>query len=180
MTDSPEQFQSVIKRLREELLTIRAGRANPAMVEHVSVTAYNSTLPLVQLASITLSDSRTIVIQPWDKSVLKDIENAIAKAKVGITPLNDGSVIRLVMPQLTEERRREYLKLLHQKLEHARVGIRQVREERLQDLRQAKSDGKISEDDFFARQKELQKDVDAFIEQVNTLGKNKEQELLTV
>ncbi len=180
MTTSQAQFESVIARLRQDLQNIRAGRANPAMVEHLNVAAYNAAVPLVQLASLTLTDSRTLVIQPWDKNVLKDIEQAVTQANIGITPINDGTVIRLVMPQLTEERRREYLKLLNQKLEHARIAVRKVREAQLQELREKKNDGKISEDAFFAQHKELQKDVDAWMEKIHDLGQRKEQELLTV
>jgi ribosome recycling factor len=104
MTTTP-QFEAVIKHLEQELLTVRTGRANPSLVEGLTVEAYGSTMPLVQLASIIVADARTIVIQPWDKNVLKDIERALQPADLGVTPVNDGTVIRLAVPPLTEERR---------------------------------------------------------------------------
>lgn len=173
-------FDAVITHLEQELQSIRTGRANPALVEQVKIEVYGSTMPLVQLASITTSDAKTIVVQPWDKNVLKDIERGLSKADVGITPVNDGSSLRLTVPSLTEERRKEYIKLLHSKLELARISIRKNREDFLKILKVGKQDGSISENDFFLRQKELQKSVDEYIKIIEKHGTNKESEIMTV
>lgn len=174
------QFTSVLAHLQDELAQLRTGRATPAFVEPVRVEAYGSTLPLVQLASVTVPDARTILIQPWDRSVLKDIERALQQANLGLTPVNDGTVIRLVVPPLTEERRREYQKLLNQKLEQARVAARKIREDELKMLRTEKTEGRISEDALFAKQKDLQQAVDAAIAEIDALGATKDAELMTV
>jgi ribosome recycling factor len=174
------QFDAAIGHLEQELQTVRTGRANPSLIENLPVEAYGSTAPLRQLASLTTADARTIVVQPWDKNVLKDIERALQQANLGMSPVNDGSVIRLSVPALTEERRKEYRKTLNTKLEAARVSIRKIREEQQKSLRQAKQDGQLSEDDLFAQQKELQKNVDAYMERVASLGQQKEQELMTI
>lgn len=180
MTSDPAAFDAVLNHLEQELLGIRTGRANPALVEGIKVEAYGSTMPIVQLASITASDPRTIVVQPWDKNVLKDIERGISQSDIGITPVNDGTVLRLTVPALTEERRREYLKILNGKLEHARISIRKIREDRIRELKEAKQEGTLSENDFFAQQKELQKSVDEYIESIAEHGARKEKEILTV
>lgn len=174
------QFDAAIDHLEQELQTVRTGRANPTLIENLPVEAYGSTAPLRQLASLTTTDARTIVVQPWDKNVLKDIERTLQQANLGMSPVNDGSVIRLSVPALTEERRKEYLKTLSAKLEAARVSIRKIREEQQKSLRQAKQDGQLSEDDLFAQQKELQKNVDAYMERVASLGQQKEQALMTI
>ncbi|MBI4089891.1 MAG: ribosome recycling factor [Candidatus Kerfeldbacteria bacterium] len=173
-------FEAAIDHLRQELVSVRTGRANPSLVENVSVEAYGATVPLPQLASTSSADARTIVIQPWDKNVLKDIERALQQAALGMAPVNDGTVIRLSVPPLTEERRREYLKILNSKLEAARVAVRKIREDQQHALRQAKQAGQLSEDQLFAQQKTLQKHVDSYMQQIQALGQQKEQELLTV
>jgi len=173
-------FDAVMRHLEQELIGIRTGRANPGLVENVTVTAYGSPMPLVQLASITTPDPRTIVVQPWDKNVLKDIERGLQQTDLGLTPMNDGTVIRLSIPALTEERRKEYLKLLNTKLEQARVSIRKIREDLLRTMRDAKQEGTLSENDLFSRQKELQKIIDDYGEKIETHGTKKEQEILTV
>lgn len=173
-------FDAVMRHLEQELIGIRTGRANPGLVENVTVTAYGSPMPLVQLASITTPDPRTIVVQPWDKNVLKDIERGLQQTDLGLTPMNDGTVIRLSIPALTEERRKEYLKLLNTKLEQARVSIRKIREDLLRTMRDAKQEGTLSENDLFSQQKELQKVIDDYGKKIETHGTKKEQEILTV
>jgi ribosome recycling factor len=173
-------FDRAIDHLKQELKGIRTGRANPAFVEAVRVQAYNATLPLVQLASITAQDARTLVIQPWDASTLKEIERALLQAKLGMTPVNDGIALRLTIPVLTEERRKEYQKIMNQKLEAARVAVRKLREEHLRKLREQKQSAALSENSFFNEQKELQKIIDQYIESIEKLGKEKEQEIFTV
>lgn len=175
-----QAFEQTIEHFKMEIASIRTGRANPALVEQVRVKAYDSSMPLVQLASITTPDPKTIVIQPWDKSVMKDIERALVEADLGMSPVNDGTVLRLNIPMLTEERRGDYLKLLHQKLEQAKVAVRKIREDELRALRDAENDGKISENDLFAKQKELQREVDEHMKTIEDLGEKKEQEITTV
>lgn len=173
-------FDAVVRHLEQELVSIRTGRANPGLVENVNITAYDNVMPLVQLASITTPDPKTIVIQPWDKNVLKDIERGLQQTELGLTPVNDGNVIRLAIPALTEERRKEYLKLLNAKVEQARVSVRKVREDHLRDLKNAKQEGTLSENDFFSQQKELQKIVDEYVEKIESHGTKKETEIMTV
>ncbi len=173
-------FDAVVHHLEQELVGIRTGRANPGLVENVIVSAYGSPMPIVQLASITTPDPRTIVIQPWDKNVLKDIERGLQQTELGLTPMNDGTVIRLTIPALTEERRKEYLKLLNTKLEQSRVSVRKIREDLVRTMRDAKQEGTISENDLFSQQKELQKVVDSYVEKIESHGKKKEEEIMTV
>lgn len=180
MSYDQQLFQATLDHVREELASIRTGRANPGLVENVTVMAYGSPMPIVQLASVTVQDNRTLVIQPWDKNVLKDIERALQQADLGMTPVNDGTVLRMTAPALTEERRKEFIKMLHQKLEAGRVAIRKIREDQLKDLKQGKQDGDMGEDEFNRQQKELQKAVDDVIAQIDSLGEKKEVELMTV
>ncbi len=180
MATNTAAFDAVIAHLEQELQGIRTGRASPALIEQLKVEAYGSMMPLVQLASITASDARTIVVQPWDRNVLKDIERGLLKSDVGITPVNDGTVLRLTVPSLTEERRKEYLKILNGKLEQAKVSVRKIREDVLRELKEEKQDGTTSENDFYLRQKELQKTVDDFIQAIETHGEKKESEIMTV
>lgn len=180
MSDLKSSFQRTLEHLKTDLLSLRTGRAHPGLIEQIAVTAYNSTLPLVQLASIAAPNPKTLVVQPWDKAMLKDIERALVEADLGMMPVNDGTVLRLAIPTLTEERRHQYLKLLGQKLEQARVAIRKTREEELRTLREGKTAGTLSENEFFARQKNLQKDVDAWVEEISQLGRKKEQDIMTV
>ncbi len=180
MTIDTTPFKNIVRHLEQELMGIRTGRANPGLVENVVIAAYGSPMPLIQLASITTPDSRTIVVQPWDKNVLKDIERGLQQTDLGLTPMNDGTVVRLTIPALTEERRKEYLKLLNTKLEQARVSVRMIREELVRTMRDAKQRGTLSENELFSQQKELQKTVDGFMEEIKDHGDKKEQELLTI
>lgn len=174
------RFTSILSHLESELATIRTGRANPGQLEAVKVKAYSSLLPLAQVASLSAQDARTLVVQPWDKSLLKDIERALAEADLGMTPVNDGSVLRMTVPMLTEERRREYVRQLGTKLEEARVGIRRIREDAVKALKQDKQAGRLSEDAFFAQQRDLQKEVDDVVAEIDRRGQAKEQEIMTV
>lgn len=173
-------FNAVIAHLEQELMGIRTGRANPALVEEIKVEAYGSLMPIVQLASIAVQDARTITIQPWDKTLLKEIEQGIQKSDLGMTPVNDGTILRLTIPALTEERRKEYIKILNGKLEQARVAVRMNREDLLRTMKTNKQDGTLSENDYFTQQKELQKEVDRFVEVIEGHGKKKEEEILTI
>ncbi|MBI4092718.1 MAG: ribosome recycling factor [Candidatus Kerfeldbacteria bacterium] len=174
------EFDRITDHLRQELAGIRTGRANPSLVESTPVAAYNSILPLVQLASITAPDSKTLVIQAWDQNLLKDIEKALLQSNLGMTPVNDGTSLRLTVPQLTEERRREYLKMLKQKVEQGKISLRQTRDHHLRGWREEKQQGRLSEDNFFAQQKELQKLIDDYAGRIDEMERKKEQEVMTV
>lgn len=178
--DKKTDFEKSIQFIKNELSGIRTGRASPSLVENLIVDYYNTKTPLIQLASITIPDPKSIIIQPWDRNSTKDIEKAIQTSSLGLTPINDGNMIRLVIPPLSEERRKELMKLVHQKLEQARVSIRNVREEIWKELKTREKDGKISEDDMFKQQKELQKFVDEYNGKIKEIGENKEKEIMTI
>ncbi len=180
MTDSAAKFAKVVEHLEAELAGIRSGRATPALVEHVKVEAYGTLTPLIELASITAPEPRLIVVSPWDKSIVKDAEKALQAANLGVNPSVDGVVIRLNFPSLTEERRKELVKMVQHKLEEARVSVRGVREDILKELKAQKADGSLSEDAFFASQKELQTLVDKQNDTIKQMGEQKEQEIMTI
>jgi ribosome recycling factor len=174
------QFTHAIDHFRHELETIRTGRAHPALVESLTVDYYGTKTPLQQLASITIPDARTILIQPWDKNSTKDIEKAIQASSLGLNPVNEGNTLLLPIPPLNEERRKELVKLLSQKSEEARVSVRNVREDIWRAIRDDQKAGNISEDDMFRMQKELQKIVDEFHKEIEQLGEHKEKEIMTI
>lgn len=180
ITRALPKFAGAIEHLKGELGTLRSGRAAPALIEHVKVEAYGTTVPLVELASITAPEPRLLVVSPWDKATLKDIERALQAANLGMSPTVDSAVIRLTLPSLTEERRRELVKLVRGKLEEARVAIRNIREEVLKVMKEQKGSGSMSEDEFFVAQKDLQKLVDEQNEHLKRLGEDKEKEIMTV
>jgi ribosome recycling factor len=174
------EFQKAIQHLKDEFLKLRSGRANPDLVANINVEAYSQMMPLNQLANINVADPTLLVVQPWDKSLMDAVVKAIKLSGIGINPMVDHEIIRLPLPPLTQERREEYVKILGQKEEEARVQIRQVRKEILLDTEEkAKKDG-ISEDDTKRKEEELQKKVDQYNKQVEELAKAKETELMTV
>jgi ribosome recycling factor len=173
-------FDKVIERLHGELSSIRTGRANPALLSTVMVESYGSKMPLQQVASVTVSDAKTLTISPWDKSQLQEIEKGIIAANLGMTPSNDGNVIRLNLPPLTEDRRKEMVKVVGQMAEAARIGIRQVREEILKAVKRGESEGTATKDDLTHAQKKVQELVDDYNKQIKELAEDKEKELMTV
>jgi len=180
MNISNEQFEKSLERLHAEVKTLRSGRATPTIVEGIIINAYNVRTPLKQLATIHTPEPRLIVIEPWDKGLLKDVEKGILEAQINLTPNNDGSVIRIQIPPLTEETRRDIIKLLHQKLEEGRITVRKIREDILKGFKKQKEDGILSEDEFFKTQKHLQEIVDGYNEKIKVMGEQKEQEIMTV
>lgn len=174
------EFEHAIAHLKTELETIRTGRAHPAIVENLPVEYYSVKTPLQQLASITIPDARSILIQPWDKNSLKDIEKAIRVSTLSLNPVNEGNVLRLPIPALTEERRKELVKVLNTKSEEARVSIRNVREDIWRTIRNEEKNGTISEDDMFRQQKELQKIIEEYQEKIKTITEGKEKEIMTI
>jgi len=172
------RMKKAIDALRRELATVRTGRAAPALVEQVPVEAYGVATPLIQLAAISAPEPRLLVIQPWDKSLLKAVEKAILASDLNITPSNDGTLIRIAMPPLSEERRRELVKVVHKKVEDARVEIRTHRRHGADDLHKKEKDAGVSADEMKRLLAELQKQHDRYILQAEEVGQVKEREIL--
>jgi ribosome recycling factor len=175
-----EEMTNPIKHFERELVAIRTGRASTALVDHVKVECYGQMMALKELATVAAPDARLITIQPWDKSILMDIERALQNSDIGITPANDGNVIRLQLPQMSSDRREELVKVLGKKTEECRIGIRNVRKEFHNQVREAERKSDVSED--FARRLAdvLQKTTDAFIAKADEMHAKKEHELRAV
>jgi ribosome recycling factor len=180
LADAKDRMGKAVEALRKELATIRTGRAHPGLIEHLRVDYYGAPTPLNQLATINVPEPRLLTIQPWDHQSLGAIEKAILKSDLGLNPSNDGNIIRLVIPQLTEERRKELVKVVHKKVEEGRVAVRNVRRDRHDELRRLQREKEISEDAQYLAQEELQKLTDDFIQDVERVGEEKEAELLAV
>ena len=180
MADAEERMAKAVEALRRELATIRTGRASPALVEHLRVDYYGTPTPLKQLASVTVPEARLLTIQPWDKGSLGAIEKAIQRSDLGLNPSNDGAIIRLAIPQLTEERRRELVRVVHKKVEDGRVAIRNVRRDDHELLRDLLREKEISEDEEHRAQEQLQKITDRFVAAAEEVGREKERELLEI
>jgi len=175
-----DRMQKSIEVLQDDLLSIRTGRASPALVEKLQVEYYGTLTPLNQVASIAAPEPRLLVIRPWDPAALSDIERAILKSDLGLTPMNDGKLIRLNIPRLTEERRRELVKVVSRRVEEGRVAVRNLRRDALQDLKDFEKEKMISEDDFFRGKDEIQELTDEFIKKIDEIGQRKEEELLEI
>jgi ribosome recycling factor len=173
-------MKGAIQSLEEDLSGIRTGRAHPALVERLMVEYYGTLTPLVQLASISVPEPRGLLIKPFDPATLKTIERSILASDLGLTPNNDGRQIRLNLPILTEERRRDLVKLVHHRLEDSRVAVRNVRRDMIKDLREFEEEKMISEDELKKGEEELQKITDRYIEEINRIGERKEKEILEV
>ncbi|MBF8267501.1 MAG: ribosome recycling factor [Dehalococcoidia bacterium] len=180
LEDGDRRKRRAVEALTRELGTIRAGRANPALVEGVMVDYYGTATPLNQLASITTPEARLLVVQPWDRQSLPAVEKAILKSGLGLNPISDGIVIRLALPQLTEERRRELVRQVHKKVEEARVEVRNIRRDVLEQLRSMEKNKDISQDEAKRAQEQLQKMTELYIAQMDALAAGKEREVLEV
>jgi ribosome recycling factor len=178
--EAESRMKSAIQSLEHELAGIRTGRASPALVERISVEYYGSPTPLQQLATVSVPEPRMLAIRPFDSSTIKAIERAILASDLGLTPNNDGKIIRLNLPPLTEERRRELVKVVHHRAEESRVAVRNVRRDVLKDMREFEEEKLISEDDLEHGEEELQKITDRFIEEVNLVSSHKEKEVMEV
>jgi len=178
--DADSRMKGAIQSLEDDLAGIRTGRASPALVERLSVEYYGSPTPMIQLATVSVPEPRTLMIRPFDASSLRDIERAILASDLGLTPNNDGKVIRLNLPPLTEERRRELVKIVHSRGEDSRVSIRNIRRDVLKDMREFEQEKLISEDDLKRGEEEMQKITDRFIEQVGEIVDRKETEVMEV
>lgn len=177
--NAEERMEKAILALKRDLATLRAGRATPALLDRIQVEYYGAPTPVNQLANINTPDSRTLLIQPWDKSSLNDIERAIMKSDLGLTPANDGTTIRLAIPALTEERRSELVKLTKKFGEEAKVAIRNIRRDANDEIKKMEKNG-ISEDESRGHQENIQKTTDKFIAEVDKVLQAKEKEIMEV
>ncbi len=175
-----EKMQKSVDAYSSDLATIRAGKANPEVLSRITFEYYGAPTPLATMATISVSDARTLVITPYDKSTLKDMDRAIQMSELGIHPQNDGSVLRLVFPPLTEERRREMSKQISQKGEGAKVAIRNIRRDANDMVKKMKKDGEMTEDEAKASDKDVQDLTDKFIKMIDTITATKEKEIITV
>lgn len=178
--DTEEKMKKTVKVLEEEFATIRAGRANPALLDKVMVDYYGSPTPLNQIAGVSAPEARLLVIQPYDSNAIGNIEKAILKSDLGLNPSNDGRVIRLVIPQLTEERRKELVKLVKKYGEEAKVAIRNERRSANDELKKMKKDGELTEDDEKKAQDEVQKLTDKYVGIIDQIIVKKEEEIMEV
>jgi len=175
-----EQFDKTIEHLKNEIAGLRTGRATPVIVEDVTVEAYGTKQMLKGLASISVLDAKTLAVEPWDKGVISAIETGIRNSNLGLSPVNDGIVIRLSLPELTKERRQELIKVLHHKLEDARIAIRKIREEARKEIDAAEDAKEISEDERFTQYDNIEKMVKEYNDTVRQIGEDKEKEITTI
>jgi len=180
LKEAGHKMEAAVGHLKDELSSIRTGRATPAVLHRVTVEYYGTPVPLNQLASITVPEPRLLVVQPFDKGAIGVIEKSIQSSDLGITPSNDGQVIRLAFPPLTEERRRELVKQVHARAEEGRVAVRNVRRHSKEEMEKLEREGGISEDDRVRGEKELQKLTDRHVAEIDDIQSHKEQELMEV
>lgn len=180
LKDVGERMQKACEALRKELASLRAGRANPALLEKITVDYYGAATPINQLATITAPDAHLLVVQPWDKSTVPKIEKAILKSDLGVNPTSDGTVVRVPIPPLTEERRKELVKAARKKGEEARVAIRNIRRDGNDQAKAAEKEGLVSEDEAKRTQEEIQKLTDKYIKEVDKILQQKEEEIMAV
>jgi len=178
--NTERKMHRAVEVLQHDLGAVRTGRASPALLEKVQVDAYGAAMPLTGLATITVPEPRMLVIQPWDKKMLPAIEKAIQKSDLGLTPNSDGSVVRLSLPALNEERRRDLVKQVHKRVEEARVAVRNCRRDAVDDLRKAEKEEHLPEDQVKRAQDRLQKLTDELIRQVDEVGRRKEGEVMEI
>ena len=179
-TNIEERMKKTISVFEGNLSEIRAGRANPAILNKVTVDYYGTATPINQVAGISVPEARLIVIQPWDMSILKEIERAILASDIGITPNNDGKVIRLNFPELNEERRKELVKDIRKMAEEAKVAVRQVRRDGIDEFKKLQKDSSITEDDLKQAEDQIQKLTDKYVDEIDKILANKEKEIMTV
>ena len=178
LDEASKKMDKTVKAFEKELTRVRTGRATPALLEGITVDYYGSQMPINQVASISVPESRQLLIQPWDQNVLSEIEKAILKSELGLTPNNDGKVVRVSIPPLTEERRKELVKLVGKMAEEARVAVRNVRRDFMERLKRMKKEKEISEDDMYKLQDELQKITDSHVESIDRVKGDKEKEIM--
>lgn len=180
LDDHRTEFDKPIEHFKSELAGFRTGRANPALIENIAVTAYGSTTPLKQLGSISVADARSMVVDPWDKSILGDIEKALQAANVGVSAANEGTHLRVTVPLMTEENRKEIVKMLRDKMEQARVAVRGLRDKVKESITTAEEAGSITEDEKFRLQKQLDELTSTTNDKIKALADAKEAEVMTI
>jgi ribosome recycling factor len=180
LKEAETRMKGALQSLEEDLAGIRTGRASPALVERLEVEYYGANVPLIQMATIGAPEPRALMIRPFDPASLKAIERAILASDLGLTPNNDGKAIRLNIPPLTEERRKDLVKVVHTRLEDCRVALRNVRRDLIKDLREFEHEKMISEDDLKTAEEELQKLIDKMTQQVEVIGERKQKEIMEV
>lgn len=174
------EFDKVVDFFKKEISVLRTGRANPMIFEGILVEAYGTKTPLNGVASINVNDGQSLLVAPWDRSILKDIEKAIVEADLGVSVVNEGEKIRLSMPKMTEENRKEIVKKINEKQEHARISLRKVRDEIKNDIEQAEKDKDIAEDDKFKFLKELDEEISKYNNTIKEIRDKKEEEIMTI
>jgi ribosome recycling factor len=180
LQEARQQMEKAVEVMRREFSGVRTGKASPALLDTVKVEAYGSYMPLNQVGTVSAPEPRLLVVQAWDRSMMGPIERAIRESDLGLNPSNDGKVIRVPIPPLTEERRREYVRLLHRMAEEAKVAVRHVRKEANDAIKAHQKDGSVSEDDARREQDEVQKLTDRYVEKIDELTKHKEAEVMEV
>jgi ribosome recycling factor len=180
LKNADSRMKKTIEALTKELSSIRTGRASPALVEHIKIDYHGVITPLIQLASISVPEPKTIAIHPWDRTLINTIDKAILKSDLGLNPVNDGTNIRINLPALTEERRKDLIKAVHKRLEESRITIRNLRRESIDELKMAEKNKEISQDQNVRASEQLQKLTDSHIESINRIGKDKESEIFEV
>ncbi|MDD5397995.1 MAG: ribosome recycling factor [Dehalococcoidia bacterium] len=180
LKNADSRMKKCIEALNKELSSIRTGRASPALVEHIKVDYFGVVTPLIQLASISVPDPKTISIHPWDRNIMNNIDKAILKSDLGLNPINDGNNIRISIPALTEDRRKDLIKIIHKRLEESRVTVRNIRREAVEELKTSEKNKEISQDQSIRASEQIQKLTDSYIDSVNRIGKDKEAEILEV
>jgi ribosome recycling factor len=180
LADAEERMQKSVESMRSELATVRTGRASPHLLDRVQVDYYGAETPLQQLAQVAATDARLLTVTPYDKSSISAIEKSVMESDLGLTPSNDGNVIRLQIPELTEERRKELVKVVHGIAEDGKVAVRNVRRDVMQDMRELKKEGEAGSDEEHHGETELQKRTDSAIGEIDSLLKGKEEEILEV
>ncbi|MDD4438428.1 MAG: ribosome recycling factor [Tissierellia bacterium] len=177
---SEDSMKKSISFLKEELATIRAGKANPKLVDKIQVSYYGTMTPLNQIANISVPEPRMLLIQPWDANALKDIERALLTSDLGINPANDGKIIRLIIPVLTEERRKDLLKVVKREIENTKIAVRNIRRDTNDEIKKLEKQSEISKDDLKRAEEEMQKLTDRYISIIDDIYKDKEIEILEV
>ena len=180
LLDTDAKMQKAVNALTQELSTIRTGRATPALVEHIKVDYHGVPTPLNQVASISIPEAKMILIQPWDRSSIRNIEKAILKSDLGLNPTSDSNFVRIVIPTLTEERRKDLIKAVHKRVEETKIALRNIRRDSIDSLRKAEKSKEISQDQCTRATEQLQKLIDSFIEKVNKIGQDKETEVMEI
>lgn len=180
ISEQKPQYDEAVAHFKNEMKGLRTGRANPAVVENISVLAYGAPMEIKSLASISVPDAKTIVVDPWDKSLMKDVEKAITDARIGVNPVIDGTIIRLSFPAMTEETRKQVVKLLKEKLEESRVTVRKIRETIREAIMKNEKEGKIGEDERFRMTTELDELTKEFTAKLETMATEKEKEIMTI